>query len=273
MIRVFARRTKWTPMDDLAFYDGPPLFNMPEMPVRVNCVFSWDKDRAIRLGKEWAKRFRDVKVGGPAFGDPGGEFVPERFVKRGVIFTSHGCPKRCPWCYAWKREGNIRELKIQEGWIVQDNNLLACSRSHIERVFEMLKKQPLSASFPGGLDLDYLSDWHIELFKGLRKNHRLGILFVAFDTEKSLEKLSMARDLLGDFHINQRFAYALIGFDGDTIEQAESRLERIYDDERGFLPFAMLFDKNSKSHEWKKLQRKWARPAAYRGRKNFKSEL
>ena len=26
MIRVFARKTKWTPTDDLAFYTSPPLF-------------------------------------------------------------------------------------------------------------------------------------------------------------------------------------------------------------------------------------------------------
>ena len=270
MIRVFARKTKWTPTDDLAFYDEPPLFDLPDLPVAVSVTFTWDIKHGHRLLNSWRQRWFDGKtkhypwIGGPAFNHPGGKFIPGRFVKRGVIITSRGCPKRCPWCYAWQREGNVRELQIYPGYIVQDNNLLACSRGHIEKVFAMLAQQPMPASFPGGLDIDFLNEWHVGLLRDLQKAHRLGTMFVAFDTEKSLDKLPMAKELLGEFHIDRRRAYVLIGFEGDTLEQAESRLERVYDAGNGFLPFAMLFDGKKDDPEWRALQRKWCRPAAYR---------
>lgn len=271
MLRVFARKTKWTPTDDMAFYAEPPLFvrdwKSSEL-VLVSATFTWDIEKAYALARAWSRHFDNVQVGGPAFGDRGGEFVPGRFIKHGVTFTSRGCPKRCPWCLVPQREGKIRELDIQPGYIVQDNNLLACSRGHQEKVFEMLLRQPISSSFPGGLDLDYLDVWHIEQFKMLFKHHKLGCIFVAFDTEKSLEELPRAKDLFDDFHIGRCFAYVLIGFKGDTIEKAESRLERVYDSERGFLPFAMLFDGNKVNPAWEQLQRKWCRPAAYRPKKD-----
>ena len=52
-IRVFARRTRWTPTDDLAFYDEPPLFDLPDLPVYVSVTFTWDIERGIRLAKAW----------------------------------------------------------------------------------------------------------------------------------------------------------------------------------------------------------------------------
>jgi hypothetical protein len=32
-----------------------------------------------------------VKVGGPAFSAPGGDFIPGRYMKRGYVITSRGC--------------------------------------------------------------------------------------------------------------------------------------------------------------------------------------
>ena len=268
MIRVFARKTKWTPTDDLVFYDGPPLYDIDDQPVHVSCTFTWDIAKAYNLAAEWAcgGRFTDVKVGGPAFNDKGGEFFPGRYLAKPVTITSRGCCKNCSYCYVPKREGLIRELPIRDGWVVQDNNLLACTRVHIDRVFEMLSRQPIPASFPGGLDIELLKSWHIDLLEQLQKAKKLAALWVAFDTEESLDRLYTIRDLLGAFSIERLFAYVLIGFRGDTIEDAEKRLNRVYDDERGFLPFAMLFDGND-NPEWKMLQRKWCRPAAYRTKK------
>jgi len=45
IIRVFARRTSMTPTDELAFCDEPPLFDLPELPVRVSVAFTWDIPR------------------------------------------------------------------------------------------------------------------------------------------------------------------------------------------------------------------------------------
>ena len=268
-IRVFARRTKWTPSDDLAFYDEPPRYELPDLPVMVSVTFTWDKRRGERLRKAWLKRSRNVQIGGPAFDDPGGEFVRGRFLNRSVTITSRGCPKICPWCSVPAREGRLRELScISPGWIVQDNNLLACSRAHIEAVFDMLSKGEAPASFPGGLDVTLLKNWHIELLKRLNAKHKLAAIWVSFDTEQSLRWLHFAMDMFADLHRERRRAYVLIGYNGDSPYHAEKRLNLVY--AAGFLPFAMLYrpihGKIDWSPEWKDLQRKWTRPAAYRSK-------
>ena len=265
MIRVFARKTKWCPTDDLAFFDEPPLFKLPDFPVYVSVTFISDIERGRRLRRSWARRCGEGRVfcGGPAFHDPGGEFIPGRFLHKSVTITSRGCPKKCCWCYVPGREGGIRELPIRNGWVVQDNNLLACSQKHIINVFKMLQRQPLGASFPGGLDIDYLSPWHVEALKELQTNHKFCALWVAFDGPKGMKKLNKAKDLLADFSQERKFAYVLIGYEGDSQIEAETRCATVY--EAGFLPFAMLWDGNI-AVEWKQLQRRWARPAIYRSK-------
>lgn len=263
IMRVFPRRTKWTPNDELAFIGEPPLFRPKDrkIPVMVSVTFTDDKAKGKRLAKSWSRYYDKVEVGGPAFDDPGGEFVRGRFLLRTITITSRGCPKNCPWCYVPNREGKIRELPISPGWVVQDNNLLACSKRHIKAVFDMLRQQPIPASFPGGLVLDYLKRWHIDLLKSIK----VACLWVAFDTERSLRLLSKAKDLLADFGRERRRAYILIGYNGESQYQAEKRLGKVYD--AGFLPFAMLYDKN-RDASWKQLQRKWARPAIYKSMKS-----
>jgi len=94
MIRVFPRRTKWTPDDELSFVGDPPLFRPQEdLPVSVSVTFTWDRPEGERLVKAWSELYSDVKIGGPAYGDPGGDFIPGRFIKAGAIITSRGCPR------------------------------------------------------------------------------------------------------------------------------------------------------------------------------------
>ena len=112
MIRVFPRKTKWTPDDELAFVGDPPLFRPPEQPVRISVAFTWDRVEGYRLQSGWRQFYQSVELHGPAFDNPGDEFVPGRFIKEGVTITSRGCPKRCPWCFVPQREGKIRELEI-----------------------------------------------------------------------------------------------------------------------------------------------------------------
>lgn len=257
MIRVFPRRTKWTPADELAFVGDPPLFLPDEQPVMVSVTFTWDIPEGQRLQRAWQAIYAQVELGGPAFGDPGGEFVPGRFIREGVTITSRGCIRNCSFCLVPQREGRIRELQIRDGWIVNDNNLLACSRRHIEAVFDMLRQQNKPIEFPGGIDSRLLEPWHIELFKSIR----LGRLFMACDSEAALKPLEWAADLLADFSQNKKHCYVLIGNGNDTMQAAEKRLRRVY--ELGFLPFAMLFE-DWKHKDWKRFQRTWCRPAAYK---------
>ena len=223
MIRVFARKTKWTPTDELVFFDGPPLYVLPNVPVFVSVTFTWDIERAERLALAWDNRAAPVYMGGPAFDRfPPREFVPGRFIKKGVTITSRGCPKKCPWCLVPQREGALREINIAPGYIVQDNNLLACSEEHIEGVFQMLSEQKKAAQFKGGLDIDYLNGWHIDLLKRIRIA-KVG-LCVSCDCKGDLARLDKAKDMLSDFSIEKKRCYVLVGFDGDTQEQAQERL-------------------------------------------------
>ena len=263
IIRVFPSGTKWTPRGDLSFVGGPPLFGVPDLPVYISVTFSWDMKEARRIAREWSSVTPRVVIGGPACGTYSEEFIPGVFVKEGVTFTSRGCPKNCLWCRVKECEGPLREINIAPGYIVQDNNLLACSRPHIERVFDMLRQQKRGIVFSGGLDIDYLQPWHVDLLKTIKVKE----LWVACDTAADLKRLDKAADLLADFSIEKKRCYVMIGFGGEAFSDAERRLEAVY--AKGFLPFAQLYRGSGSQDEpwgkcWKDLQRKWCRPAAYR---------
>jgi len=260
--RVFVRRTSFTPDDDLAFIGEPPLYRPDVDSVHVSCVFTWDKAEALRLRDSWARYYDNVQVGGPAFDDPGNEFVPGMYLKRGITITSRGCPKKCPWCFVPKREGALREYAfIPVGHIIQDNNLLACSRGHIEGVFEMLRWQNKAAKFSGGLDIDFLRPWHVDLLQTIKVKE----LWVACDTEAALKRLRRVAGLLSDFPIEKKRCYVLIGHN-TSLDECEDRCGKVL--AMGFLPFAQLYRSPDReinwTKEWKALQRKWSRPAIYR---------
>lgn len=262
IIRVFPRKTNASPTDDLCFFGRPPKFNRPmAQKVMVSCTFTWDMERAKFLRNEWAKYYDNVQIGGPAFDDKGGEFIPGLFLKSGKVITSRGCIRNCKFCFVPKREGKLRELKIHDGHDVYDNNLLACSRNHIENVFNMLKRQSKPAIFSGGLDIRLLEDWHVNLLRSIKLSH----FFVACDSDDIFPILEKARKLLDDFNMQQRRCYVLMGFENDTIEKANNRAKAVLD--LGFYPFAMLFQSSihrKYNKEWKSVARFWLRPAIYK---------
>jgi len=259
--RVFPRKTKATPTDPLAFIGEPPLFLPDVNEVHISVTFSWDLARAQRLAKAWGHYF-PTKLGGPATGMRGEEFTPGIYLKPGYVITSRGCPNRCWFCEVWRRDGDIRELPITDGWNVLDDNLLACSETHIRAVFEMLKRQPHRAQFTGGLEAAQLQDWHVDLLEELNPQS----IFFAYDTEDDYEPLVDAgwRLQRAGFFIYSRklYCYVLVGYPRDTFEAAESRCWQTVD--AGFIPFAMLYrDHQGKfDRTWRRFQRSWCRPAA-----------
>lgn len=155
--RVFPRRTSATPCDDLAFVGDPPGLFPPEVDeVHISVAFTWDMEEADRLAKEW-RHIAPVKIGGPATGEKGLDFEPGRYLKPGYVITSRGCRNRCWFCSVWRREGDIRELPIRDGWNVLDDNLLATSWGHFVRVCRMLARQKQKPEFTGGLEAAILS--------------------------------------------------------------------------------------------------------------------
>lgn len=260
--RVFPRRTAATPDDPLAFTSLPPRKGLPEIDeVHVSVAFTYDMPKACGLAEKWMKLGVPVRMGGPAFHAPGGDFVPGLYLKKGYVITSRGCPNRCWFCAVPQREGGIlRELPITEGWNVLDDNLLACSEGHIRAVFDMLQKQKEKPVFTGGLEARLLRPWHVDLLRASRARR----MYFAYDTPDDYAPLVEAGRLLragGITKASHRAAcYVLIGYQGDTMDTADKRLRDTW--AAGFVPYAMLYrdEAGAVDPDWRKFQRLWVRP-------------
>jgi len=263
IIRIFPRKTKATPDDEnVRINCGPCLLDECD-EVHISVTFSWDMQCAENLAEQW-KYVGRVKIGGPAAGTRGEEFVPGMYIKSGYVITSRGCPNKCWFCEVWKREGKVRELEINDGWNVLDDNLLACTEPHIRSVFNMLKRVKSSGhriEFTGGLEAARLNQWHVDLLRDLKPKQ----VFFAYDTPDDLDPLFCAGKMLLDSGFTRASktlrCYVLCGYPKDTFELAETRMRQSID--AGFVPMAMLFRDRTGNvdSEWKKFQRMWARPA------------
>ena len=257
IIRVFPRKTKASPTDSLSRFDVPGMFDEAD-EVHVSVAFTWDIERAEWLADQW-RGVAPVKIGGPAFNQPGAAFVPGQYVGAGYVITSRGCPNACWFCSVWKREPALIELPICDGVNVLDDNLLACSERHIVSVFDMLNRQRGRVEFTGGLEAKRLEAWHVHLLAKLKPAQ----MFFALDTPDDEEPLRNASKMLrcAGFTRNQMRCYVLIGYPRDTFDQAESRLRLCV--ELGFYPLAMLWrnTEGTVAREWRAFQRLWARPA------------
>jgi len=262
LARVFPTKTSMTPQDPDAYTGTPDIFTPYYERAHISVVFSWDIHKAFKLSQAWRSRAKEVLIGGPAiFGEPRNGFVPGRYLKKGVTITSRGCPFNCPWCLV---QSPLKEIKdFAPGNILQDNNLLACSKSHIMKVFSMLKRQT-RIDLRGGLDARLLKDWHIDELRGLK----IKALWLSYDCIDNKLYIKKAIEALKRYFPQWKIrVYVLIGFKDDTVEEAEERLKFIYD--LGGFPFAMLYrnkagDLPKPVDLWKKFQRLWARPAIYR---------
>lgn len=75
--RVFPRRTAATPEDPYAFTGPPPCGELPDISeVHISVTFTYDMQKAERLADMWSATGLPVRMGGPAFCEPGGAFVP-----------------------------------------------------------------------------------------------------------------------------------------------------------------------------------------------------
>ena len=262
--RVFPSKTTMTPEDEYAFVDcQPPMLALPDdiAEVHISVTFTWDKPKAERLAEEWRVLGVPVKVGGVAYGEKSGLFVPGMYVKKGMTITSRGCPNHCWFCSVPKREGGLTELEIQDGWNVLDDNLLACSDEHVKKVFEMLSRQKERPVFTGGLEAKILKPWHAEELAKLKPSR----MYFAYDTPDDYEPLLNAGQMLREAGVKESShsmcCYVLVGYHGDSFEKAERRLTETI--QAGFMPYAMLYrgEDGARDKEWMKFQREWLRPA------------
>jgi hypothetical protein len=258
IVRVFPRRTTYTPDDALSFVGPPPLIRPEADEVHVSVTFTWDMPEAERLAEHWQAFYPVVRIGGPACGQRGGEFVGGRYVKHGVTFTSDGCPNRCDFCMV--RHDLVEHESIVPGWIVQDDNLTACSDRHLNRVFAMLRRQRRRICFAGGLEAARLNARWIERLQSVGIEQ----LFTAYDRPSDGPDVKRAAELLrAKLPRRKCHCYVLIGKGDDTLDAARHRCEQVW--EWGLWPRAMLFRDESgtrKDDGWRQLQRTFMRPAA-----------
>jgi len=262
ILRVFPKRTSYTPDDALAFVGMPPMrFMIPEHDeVHISCTFTWDMDEAEELAFQWeGVTDKPVKVGGVAYHSPVDNFVPGMYIKKNIIFTSRGCNNNCRWCGVRQIEGTLRELPIYEGNVIQDNNFLQCSRQHKDKVFDMLRTQH-GICFRGGLEPDLIDDHFISNIQSLR----IAELWLACDTDGALPTFKKVCKKLTDagYDRNKIKCYSIIGH---NMEKEEARNREIYN--AGAMPFSQLErdfsrHKTEYSKEWRDFERMWQRPAA-----------
>jgi len=258
ILRVFPRRTMATPDDGMVRIGYPDLFSPKCDEIHISVTFTYDIPEAEKMAEAW-RSIAPVKMGGPALNDKGNGFIPGQYLKTGYVITSRGCPNKCWFCMVPGREGNIRELPIKDGWQVQDNNLLACSKKHIQEVFAMLSCQPKRAVFQGGLEAARLEPWIAASLALLRPKS----VYFAYDSPSDKDVLASAISIMREVDYNWSHsisAYVLIGYPHDTFSSAEERLCFVLS--LGVLPFAMLYrDEAGKvDQDWRKFQREWCRP-------------
>jgi len=267
ILRIFPRRTSYTPVDDMVIINEPPGLFVPEHDeVHISCTFTWDMERSEWLKYQWESYTdKPVLLGGPAYNSPSNDFTPGLYVKKGVVFTSRGCNNRCPWCCVPRQEGNLVELPIVAGNIIQDNNFLQCSREHKDKVFEMLRTQK-KIKFTGGLECKLIDDHFIENIKKLS----IAQLWLACDTDSALPATIKAVEMLikAGYKRDHIHCYALSS--GEDMERDEKRFRAIYD--AGAIPFAQLYrgrdgksvGRSYRNKAWRQFICMWSRPAIIR---------
>ena len=190
----------------------------------LSVVFTWQLKEADEIAMQHNGK---TLIGGPAvklmYGDD--TKIPYdilSFHNPLATFTTRGCPNKCSFCAVPIIEGEFRELQEwKPNPVICDNNLLACSKQHFERVINSLMQFPY-ADFNQGLDARLLTDWHVEQLSRLKHVH----LRFAFDHISSETVVHDAIKRTQSRGMKDIGVYVLIGY-SDTPEDALYRLEKV----------------------------------------------
>lgn len=201
----------------------------------LSVAFTWDLPKA-HMRAVWLREQRyEVEAGGPAcllmpdylseVAKVNGKRIDALWRHNpDATFTSRGCIRRCEFCAVPVIEGDLVELDHWEPKpIVCDNNLLACSPQHFDKVIDSLKGIE-GVDFNQGLDARLLQKWHARRLAELD----LAKVRLAWDWTSLEGDVLYAIGLFRDAGIpkSKIGIYCLIGFH-DTPEDALYRLETI----------------------------------------------
>lgn len=233
--------TRWSTTWSKTFVewiDGPIAY--------LSVVFTWDLPKAYMRAVWLTEEGYQVKAGGPAC-----LLMPDYLAGVAEVnglgvdalqrhnpeatFTSRGCIRKCKFCAVPKIEGDLTELDHWEPKrLVCDNNLLACSRKHFDKVIDSLQGVE-GVDFNQGLDARLLSQYHAERLAELD----LPVIRLAWDSVKYERQFWKAVACLHNAGIPKSRVrpYVLIGFDDDP-EDALYRLQSLKD--AGHLPLSPM---------------------------------
>lgn len=186
----------------------------------LSVPFTWQVEEAKKLASKWNGA---VKIGGSGMMQPNEceGFEPIMFHNGCATFTTRGCPNKCGFCAVPKLEGDLQEIPdFRPAPIVCDNNLLAASLRHIERVVDRLRVFPL-VDFNQGLDAKQFTPDIADLLGKLNCHVRF-----AFDHWGLEGIVKDAIDLCLKRTTKNISVYCLIGYD-DEPDSARARLELI----------------------------------------------
>jgi hypothetical protein len=164
---------------------------------------------AVYLMPDYFKDFENVEIG------PFYKNVLQR-VNPLATRTTVGCPNACSFCGVRKFEPSFDELI---DWpdlpMLCDNNLLAASRDHFDKVIDRLKRHEW-CDFNQGIDARLLTAYHASRFAELKKP----IIRLALDSMAYLDQWEKAFDHLRAAGLPKKSirSYALIGFNSGPAE-------------------------------------------------------
>jgi hypothetical protein len=180
----------------------------------------WDRavvgGPAVRLMPEYFDNMENVAIGDDFSG------VLQR-VNPMATRTTTGCVRHCRFCAVGTgavEPGGLRELT---DWpdlpVLCDNNLLASSDPHFDRVIDRLIRWG-TADFNQGLDARLMTDYHAKRIAEIRRP----IVRLALDFDADMESWDYAFGLLRAAGVAKRNirSYCLIGFE-DTPQDAWRR--------------------------------------------------
>jgi hypothetical protein len=209
----------------------------------LSVPFTWLLDDARRLAEAHSGK---VVAGGPAvklMGAPWASETPDEcpfdvlaMHNPCATFTTRGCPNRCAFCAVPRIEGDFRELPTwKPAPVVCDNNLLACSKAHFERVIDSLRPFP-AVDFNQGLEAARLTDYHLDRLGSVRVSK----FRFSFDLPSDEKPVRHAIAKLVGRRVSPRriMVYVLIGF-GEGPQEALWRLREV--SAMGVRPFPMRY--------------------------------
>ena len=209
-----------------------PIYWIEDRTLYASVPFTWDLNRVEEKLRQTSIEWDQVIVGGPAL-----ELIPDMFSNLPHVTVGHHCPgilqrinplatrttlgcvRTCDFCAVPRLEGKFREL---DDWpdlpIICDNNLLAASDRHFDRVIERLQGHR-DVTFSFGLDCRLLTSSRAKQIATIKSIKKRGIR-IALDNKNYWKQWFRALDMLRGAGIAKRnvASFALIGFDSGPVE-------------------------------------------------------